>query len=119
MATLGVHSSVWQDTYTVGTGGVKAGQPVEADGSVAEAAEAIIGIAMHDADAEDVDSVLVIGEITARAGGAIAAGAEVEVGTTTDGVTEFVTLAAGVKVGRALTAAAGDGSSFRLRINAI
>lgn len=48
----------------------------------------------------------------AEAGAAIAKGALVEVGT--DG--KFITLASGESVGRAYTAAAGDGSIFALKI---
>lgn len=115
----GEYKALWTPTYTVGTGGAKAGQPIELDGTVAEAGEKILGIAMADVTAGDVDSVLALGEVRLKGGAAITAGQEIQVGTTTSGVTKFMPHTTGVSAGFALTACSGDGEYFQAFIRPV
>lgn len=81
-------------------------QPVKADGTAAVAAGNAIGSANIHAVSGDLYPVVVMGTCLMVAGGAIAAGALVEVHTT---VTQVVTKSAGISIGRALSAASGAG----------
>lgn len=114
MSVLNNKIVVMSRSYTP-TGTILAGQPVELDGTVAESGEAILGIALHDADTSAMDAVMVIGECELTAGAAIAAGAQIQVGTGG----KVITLAAGVAIGRALTAAAADGDKIQAYVSAI
>lgn len=87
-------------------------QAIGYDGNVASAAGKAAGLARTPAAAigehflVDADGVL-----TGRAGAAIAAGADLEVGS----AGKLVTLSAGVKVATAMEAAAADGDLFKIR----
>ena len=82
-------------------------QPVQASGIAAVAAGNAIGSANVSAVVGDIFPATVMGTALFVAGAAIAVGAQVEVHTT---VTQVVTKAAGIAIGRALnaTSAAGD-----------
>lgn len=75
------------------------------DGAPAAAAGNAMGAAVNDAVIGDDFGVDVIGTTVIEAGGAIAEGAQIEVGADAKGVT----LDAGVTVARALQEAAADG----------
>jgi hypothetical protein len=80
------------------------------DGNLAAAGEAAVGVVEADTDAGSAAPVNVQGVMLVEAGGAIALGAEVQVGA--DG--KAVVKAAGVGQGRALDAAAGAGDLIRI-----
>jgi hypothetical protein len=82
-------------------------QPVQATGVAAVAAGNAVGSANVSAVSGDLFPAVVLGTALFVAGGAIAVGALVEVHTT---VTQVITKAAGIAIGRALnaTSAAGD-----------
>lgn len=80
------------------------------DGNVAAAGAKALGIAETSAAQGEDASVSTHGELLVTAGGAIAAGAEVEVGP--DG--KAITKAAGVGNGFARDAAAADGDVIRI-----
>lgn len=86
-------------------------QPVQASGAPAVAAGAAMGFATMAAAAGARASVAVGITAIAIAGAAIAAGALVEVHTT---VTQVVTKATGIAIGRALTAAANAGDQIEV-----
>ena len=77
-------------------------QPVTAAGAAATAAGNAVGFTTQAVDSGDRASVAVLGTAIGIAGGDIAAGALVEVHTD---VTQVVTKASGVAIGRALHAA--------------
>lgn len=80
-------------------------------GAYATAAGNTMGVAKYDAEGAGEDiSVTVLGTAIVEAGGAIAVGAAVEVGTTGKAVTN----SAGTIVGRALEAAAADGDQIEI-----
>jgi hypothetical protein len=114
MATLKNDIDVMSRTYEA-AGTISAGQPVGIDGAAAAAAAAILGIAKADVVSGDYDSVLVIGECELVASAAITAGAEIECA----GTGQVRTLAAGQKIGRALTAAAAGGDVIKCYVSAI
>lgn len=97
------------DILTVGltaTAAIAQFQAVQATGAPAAAAGNAVGFARQAAAIGERVPVTVLGTTLAIAGGAISAGALVEVGAT---VTQVVTKSAGIAIGRALTAAAtGD-----------
>ncbi len=82
-------------------------QPVQATGAAAAAAGNAIGSANVSAVSGDIFPATVMGTALFIAGGAIAAGALVEVHST---VTQVITKSAGIAIGRALnaTSTAGD-----------
>jgi hypothetical protein len=88
--------------------GISRGTAVGFAGTTASAGAAMLGVADTAAYVNDELAVDVIGTTSCVAGAAIAVGALIQVGA--DG--KFITKAAGVTVGRALTAAAGDGADF-------
>lgn len=89
-------------------------QPVQATGAAAAAAGNAVGFAQNTvAAAATRFNATVLGTSIAIAGAAIAAGALVEVHTT---VTQVVTKAAGIAIGRALTAAAAVGDQIEVLI---
>jgi hypothetical protein len=89
-------------------------QPVQASGVAAVAAGNALGFAQTAvAAAGALYPVIVEGTSIAIAGAAIAVGAAVEVHTT---VTQVVTKAAGIAIGRALTAAANAGDQIEVLI---
>lgn len=88
------------------TGTVAANGPVTAAGAPASAAGNAIGFARTAGVSGDRVTVDVLGTVLAVAGAAITAGSLVEVHTT---VSQVVTKASGVAIGRALTAAANAG----------
>ncbi len=99
--------------YTItlsATGTVTKQRLVEVTGVHASAAGKAIGVSRVDAVAGDNFGAHTLGTSLVEAGGAIAVGATVEVGTNG----KAVTLAAGVKVGRALTAASADGDIIEI-----
>lgn len=82
-------------------------QPVQATGAAATAGGNAVGFTEYAVASTDaVFTATVAGTVIAVAGAAIARGALVEVGTT---VTQVVTKASGVSIGRALSAAAAAG----------
>lgn len=116
MKRIGLHNAVegvhpnGNATFTAAAAILK-GQPLKFSGSAVTpctaATDAAIGIALDDAAAADIVPVAILGAFTGtallRAGGAIAAGAQVAAdGTTTGGATDVI-------VGRALSAAAAAG----------
>lgn len=89
-------------------------QPVQASGVAAVAAGNAAGFAQVPVAAAGVRyPAIVLGTSIAIAGAAIAVGALVEVHTT---VTQVVTKAAGIAVGRALTAATNAGDQIEVLI---
>jgi hypothetical protein len=114
MANLTNYIDAMSRSFTA-TGTIAAGQPVGIDGALAGAGDPILGIAKHDVTTDDVDSVLVVGECQVTSGAAITAGADLEI----NGAGKFITLASGVKVGRALQAASGANKTIQAYINAI
>lgn len=89
-------------------------QPVQATGAAAAAAGNAVGFCQATvAAAGALYPVIVEGTSIAIAGAAIAVGALVEVHTT---VTQVVTKAAGIAIGRALTAAAAAGDQIEVLI---
>lgn len=81
---------------------------VGADGNYAAAGSHMFGVSYNPASVGEQASVDVLGTVPCEAGAAIAADALLEVGT--DG--KFITRTSGKVVGRALSAASGDGSIF-------
>ena len=88
-------------------------QPVQASGAAATAAGNAVGFANVAASTGDLFPAVVIGTSLAVAGAAISAGALVEVGST---VTQVVTKASGVAIGRALTSASNAGDIIEVLI---
>lgn len=89
-------------------------QPVQASGVAAVAAGNAVGFAQNTVAAASTRfNATVLGTSIAIAGAAIAAGALVEVHTT---VTQVVTKAAGIAIGRALTAAGAAGDQIEVLI---
>lgn len=86
-------------------------QPVQASGAPAVAAGNVMGFTTVPVASGGRASVAVGITAIAVAGAAIAAGAAVEVHTT---VTQVVTKAAGIAIGRALTAAANAGDQIEV-----
>lgn len=86
-------------------------QPIQASGSPAVAAGNAVGFTTLAAASGVRVPVVVLGSVIAIAGAAIVLGAAVEVHTT---VTQVVTKAAGVAIGRALTAAAAAGDQVEV-----
>lgn len=80
------------------------------DGAVGTAAGAALGVAAADASSGEQAPVKTHGVLLVEAGGVIAAGAEVEIGT----AGKAVTIASGVAQGRAMDAAAADGDKIRI-----
>lgn len=85
-------------------------QAVGWDGNVASAVGAMKGLATHDADAGEFMAIDRLGTSIAIAGGAIAEGAELEVGAGG----KLVTKAAGITVARAEQAASADGDRIEV-----
>ena len=83
---------------------------VTATGARSGAGANALGVARYDAAAGENVAVDALGTTEVEAGGAIAAGALVQ----SDANGKAVTKAAGVAVGRAMGAAAGDGSVIEL-----
>ena len=77
-------------------------------GAAATAAAGFVGVVRNDIKSGDGVTLDVAGIVTVVAGAEVAAGALVEVGTGGKAITR----ASGVAVGRAFTAAAGDGAKF-------
>jgi hypothetical protein len=115
MAFLQEYKETLSTNVIAGSGGHEGGDPIEADGTVAEAGEAILGVAFGPAAATERNKILVVGECKLKGGAAIAVGASIEVGSSS----KFITLASGVKVGKALTECTGDGAYFTALINCI
>jgi hypothetical protein len=90
----------------VATAALSASRAVTGTGSVPAAGGRILGITDFAGAIGDRVSVGVMGTTPGEAGAAFAADAALEV----DALGRFVTLAAGTKVARAVTAAAGAGS---------
>lgn len=91
---------------------IQARQAVAHDGRVAPAGSAMLGLAFTDAAAGEDMAVDVLGVVPATAGAAIAVGDPLEVGPQGKLVPEDT----GVKVARAMTAAAGDGRVVQVSI---
>jgi hypothetical protein len=92
-------------------GGATAGLACATDGTVAGAAEAILGVFTKTRAAGLKVPVKMVGKVeSATSGAAVTAGAQVE----TDAAGKFVDLAAGIAVGVALTGTAGADESFEL-----
>lgn len=92
----------------IATAIVEAYRAIASDGDYAATGEHMIGVSDTNSFVDDELAVDVLGTTTCEAGAAIAADALIEVGV--DG--KFITKAAGKVVGRALSAAAADGSQF-------
>lgn len=88
-------------------------QPIQASGAAATAAGNAVGFANVAGVSGDRIPTTVIGTAIAVAGAAIAVGALVEVHTT---VAQVVTKAAGIAIGRALTAASAAGDLIEVLI---
>lgn len=90
------------------------GAELDADGKFAKATAAgkFAGVVQYGAAEEDDMCTVVTGIVQAVAGGAIAAGSQVEISAAAAGV--FITLANGTAVGRALSAAGAAGELFAL-----
>ena len=96
------------------TASLAAYQPVQATGAPAVAGGNVAGFADTSvAAAGQIFAATALGTSLAVAGAAIAVGALVEVHTT---VAQVVTKAAGVAIGRSLTAAAGAGDVIQVLI---
>ena len=91
---------VVQSTFVAVSGNRTSGGNIAA--ATATAAGVVLGVADHDAKAGELFTVHRAGVVRVVAGGAIAAGAQVEVGA----AGKAVTLAAGKAVGYAITGAA-------------
>lgn len=94
----------------IAAGSLGAYRGISQAGSYATAGQHMAGVSFTSAYANDELAVDVMGITIAQAGGAIAADALVEVGS--DG--KFITKASGKAVGRAISAATGDNSTFEL-----
>lgn len=82
------------------------------DGNYPAAGEGAFGIAHFDAILDEPVTATTLGTCSVYAGGAIAVGAEVEIGTTG----KIIAKAVGVTVGRARTESTGDGDLIEVFI---
>jgi hypothetical protein len=108
-------AAAYKDVDVVGvnvTQAIAQWQPVTAAGALAAAAANSLGFAMQATASGGRCPVLALGRSVAIAGGAIAQGAAVEIGA----AGTVVTKAAGVTVGRALTAAAANGDQIEVLV---
>ncbi|KGJ92130.1 DUF2190 family protein [Colwellia psychrerythraea] len=87
---------------------VEAHRAIALDGTYAATGEHMHGVSDTNSFVDDELAVDVLGTTTCEAGAAIVKGALIEVGANG----KFITKAAGKVVGRALSAAAADGSKF-------
>lgn len=101
-----------QTLSVLATAGLTANRFVTATGAVPAAGANALGVALSDAASGAQVPIVTLGTATATAGGAIAAGAAVEVGT----AGKVITRTTGVAVGRALEAASGDGASIEINL---
>lgn len=116
MSRLSNYIPIGLTTFTP-TATITAGQPVSPAGAVAAADTHIIGIAIEDtgiaATDDKLSTALWSGEADVVANGAITAGDYIKVGASGKFLSADATaLAAGKVVGKAKTAASGDGKTF-------
>ena len=97
----------------IAAGTIGANRFIGFDGNYPVVGEAALGIAHFDAVLDEPVTITTLGTCSVYAGGAIAAGAEVEIGTS-DG--KVITKSAGVTVGRARAESTGDGALIEVFI---
>lgn len=108
-------AAAYKDVHVIGvnaTGAIAQYNAVTAAGAVATAAGNAVGFAMQATASGGRCPVIALGTAIGVAGAAIAQGALVEVGATGN----IVTKAAGIAIGRALTAAAGAGDQVEVLV---
>ncbi|NOR68141.1 MAG: DUF2190 domain-containing protein [Methylomarinum sp.] len=85
---------------------------IDYDGTVPASGDTMQGLAVTDGVSGDLVATDVLGTSIAIAGGPVAIGAELQVGTGA----KLITKAAGLVVARALQAAAADGDQFEVML---